>query len=1084
MRRQFSVLQHRGRVLLAHVFVIVAFLTSSYAALPLPRQQGPAPSLVLEAPAQAQVGDRIEIQLIVEHAHDLAGYETQLLFDRSAAHFSGLHQRDSDLKKLGRDVIPLEEPELLDGIAIGLASCPYPDCVEMKGSPQPQGANGRVRLATVLIGTDQAGLLELSFEHLKFVDASGNQIAVDIPQTRIYVQVGPENGVSFPAPASTWEFSPSAGTARNLDITGEAEVNYPDAMEAAIEWQLSREQGQPCGPANDLRRDVNGDGCIDVLDIQLILANTSGASQRAHVPNPSNPKEMAVTADVQAAAAAALVFTVNSTADTADSNIGDRVCSSSSGCTLRAAIAEANRHYGPDSIIFNIPGNGVQTIQLSSRLPSLSDASGGTTIDGYSQPGAQPNTDNIVSNATIMIQIRGNGPSAFDAMLIQSAGNRIQGLAFFNGRRSIWITGSGAGNNLILGNFLGTNAAGTFGYTQSASDANGVDIRSGVVATQIGGSSPAERNVISGNALDGIAFYSEGTENNEVMNNLIGLAPGGSQRLSNLKHGIDMNSGASNNIIGGTTVDKRNIIAGNGRLDIVDYVAGVEISHDTLTTNNQVLGNCFGTEPTCNTAPSWAANGSYGIRLQDGVNNNTVAGNVIGNNLQGGIRATGSGTTYNQIYNNRIGISLNNTAIPNGHFAIQIGAASSRNQIGPNNIIANNPVGVQVLDEYTDRHRITQNSIFNNNRLGIDLSPTGVTPNDSGDGDTGPNEELNWPVLKTATTTQVTGTACAEAAVSKPCTIEIFIAERRTSDSGGGNYGQGKTFVGSGTTNTNGSFTVNISGVTVGQYLTATATDAAGNTSEFAFNIIVSGEGNTPTPTSPLSTPTPTPTSQPPTSTPSGNTTYASDSFTRTITNGWGSADTGGSYTLTGTSSNFGVDGSSGTIVAPAADSPRIATLQNVSVQDLAFTFRVKTDKLAAGNNQSVFFIARRVSNNTEYRGQLRISTTGTVYIRAAQAINGSQTIIGTEVAVPGVIHAANRYIWMRGEIVGTNPTTIRLKAWADGQAEPSGWQYTVTDSTSALQTAGAIGLRVFLTSGVTNAPVVFTFDDLLVTSP
>jgi hypothetical protein len=72
----------------------------------------------------------------------------------------------------------------------------------------------------------------------------------------------------------------------------------------------------------------------------------------------------------------------------------------------------------------------------------------------------------------------------------------------------------------------------------------------------------------------------------------------------------------------------------------------------------------------------------------------------------------------------------------------------------------------------------------------------------------------------------------------------------------------------------------------------------------------------------------------------------------------------------------------------------------------------------------------------------------------------------------------------MHGQVVGTNPTTIRLNVWADGQTEPTSWQYTVTDSEPSLQVAGPVGLRAFLASGVTNAPVVFSFDDLLVTSP
>ena len=122
--------------------------------------------------------------------------------------------------------------------------------------------------------------------------------------------------------------------------------------------------------------------------------------------------------------------------------------------SIWSVISEANNHAGPDTILFNIPGGGVQTIQLTSKLPSLWDGSGGTTIDGYSQPGAQPNTDSLVSSAQIMIQLRGNGAGAFDLLQITSAGNVVRGLAMFNARRSVWLYGSGAHNNIVAGNFL------------------------------------------------------------------------------------------------------------------------------------------------------------------------------------------------------------------------------------------------------------------------------------------------------------------------------------------------------------------------------------------------------------------------------------------------------------------------------------------------------------------------------------------------------------------------------------------------------------------------------------------------------
>src|SRR6185369_6037100 len=301
-----------------------------------------------------------------------------------------------------------------------------------------------------------------------------------------------------------------------------------------------------------------------------------------------------------------------------------------------------------------------------------------------------------------------------------------------------------------------------------------------------------------------------------------------------------------------------------------------------------------------------------------------------------------------------------------------------------------NSLGVSILDDATDFHTMTRNSIFNNLDFGIDLGPvTGISRNDSGDGDVGPQEVLNWPVFTAATPTQVTGTACGDSIVPKPCTIEIFIAAQNASGKGGG-YDQGKTFVGSGTTNSSGAFAVAISGVTAGQYLTATATDASGNTSEFAQSILVSSGG--------------------------GTTTYAADQFSRSISSGWGNANTGGTYTLTGTASNFAVNGSAGSMTVPTAGGVLVAKLPSVAALDLNFIFRVKTDKPAAGNNMSAFFLARSVSSSSEYRGQIRISSSNAVYIRALKVVGGTQTLLGTEVALPNLTYTAGTYIWMRGQ--------------------------------------------------------------------
>ena len=123
---------------------------------------------------------------------------------------------------------------------------------------------------------------------------------------------------------------------------------------------------------------------------------------------------------------------------------------------------------------------------------------------------------------------------------------------------------------------------------------------------------------------------------------------------------------------------------------------------------------------------------------------------------------------------------------------------------------------------------ITQNQIYRNGGLGINLAPAGVNPNDPGDGDTGPNDRLNYPVLTRATATEVRGTACAG------CVVEVFVADNDPSG-----YGEGRTWLATATAASDGTFTAAIAGVSAGQMVTATATDPAGNTSEFAQNIAV-----------------------------------------------------------------------------------------------------------------------------------------------------------------------------------------------------------------------------------------------------
>ena len=139
---------------------------------------------------------------------------------------------------------------------------------------------------------------------------------------------------------------------------------------------------------------------------------------------------------------AGLTFTVDSTADLKDAGL-DGVCDGSPlpavrTCTLRAAIEEANASPGADTIRFNIPGEGVKTISTTSGLRITEQV----TIDGYTQPGASPNTLEQGTNAKIMIELDGSGGVA-EALGILGDDVVVRGLAINRyGASAIVILGS------------------------------------------------------------------------------------------------------------------------------------------------------------------------------------------------------------------------------------------------------------------------------------------------------------------------------------------------------------------------------------------------------------------------------------------------------------------------------------------------------------------------------------------------------------------------------------------------------------------------------------------------------------------
>jgi large repetitive protein len=212
-------------------------------------------------------------------------------------------------------------------------------------------------------------------------------------------------------------------------------------------------------------------------------------------------------------------------------------------------------------------------------------------------------------------------------------------------------------------------------------------------------------------------------------------------------------------------------------------------------------------------------------------------------------------------------------------------------------------------------------------------------------------------------------------------------------------------------------------------------------------------------------------------------TVFASDSFSRALTNTWGSADVGGAYTLQGTAADYDTNGATGTVVLGTGAVNRSAVLASVLARDVDISFRVALDKIPVGGSLWSYGLIRRINASNEYRAVLRTAPGGGVYIGASTVLNGSEASIGTEVRVTALTATPGAFIRMRAQFSGANPTTIRMRAWADGTTEPTTWQYTATNTAAALQVAGAVGIRNYLGSATTNTPFLVTLDDLVAIS-
>ncbi|WP_445338045.1 PKD domain-containing protein [Clavibacter sp. CFBP 8614] len=197
----------------------------------------------------------------------------------------------------------------------------------------------------------------------------------------------------------------------------------------------------------------------------------------------------------------------------------------------------------------------------------------------------------------------------------------------------------------------------------------------------------------------------------------------------------------------------------------------------------------------------------------------------------------------------------------------------------------------------------------------------------------------------------------------------------------------------------------------------------------------------------------------------------ARDAFTRSATNGWGTADVGGAWTRWGLASYLSVKDGAARIALPSTGVQGGGTLQGVRSTDTDLRTTFSLDKAATGGGTYLYATGRRVADDNEYRALVRMKSTGTVAVSLlAYRNSSSSTVIAPEVQVPGTV-APGTAVSVRLQVTGTSPTTIAAKVWIAGTPEPAAWTVRATDSTASLQAPGGVGLVGYISGSATNAP-------------
>ncbi len=296
---------------------------------------------------------------------------------------------------------------------------------------------------------------------------------------------------------------------------------------------------------------------------------------------------------------------------------------------------------------------------------------------------------------------RGNRVGVMAAGSAENAvgpGNVISG----NADIGVLLVGKGTEGNAIRGNLIGVAADGKAPLGNNI----GVVLKALANGNRIGGTDERDRNIISANTEIGV--YIEAADDNVLVGNYLGpdatgLAPAGDGEAAQ-GNGVEFNTVAAGNVLGGTEPGQRNLISGNRVYGVVYY---------GRCTRNTTAGNYIGVDATGRRALPNAT----GICVDCASHHNDITGNVISGNLNYGMFFVTRGTEHNRLRGNRIGTDAEGRlAVPND-IGMVISTGACDNVVGGdgqddgNVISGNRRSGIMITNQHTERNVVAGNVI-------------------------------------------------------------------------------------------------------------------------------------------------------------------------------------------------------------------------------------------------------------------------------------------------------------------------------------------------------------------------------------